>query len=225
MPLETEERKRMRRLAEARARKARNVRESKAGNLSATSPNRPSSRAAKSARASSSRPSGRAKTGENFDQGLEAALKAMTPAQRKAYEKSLGQSSSAAERRKKEREFLESGGTKSKDYAGSAGGFRKATAADVGSGSGAPRLPAKKAAARKAAARKAPAKKSAAKRSPAKKAASKKGFLDRLGEGFKKATARTGKPNKRMFQRGARMTPGEKRKYEAAMKRWEKKNK
>ena len=33
----------------------------------------------------------------------------------------------------------------------------------------------------------------------------------------------TGKPNKNRFQRGARMTPGEKRKYEAAMERWKKK--
>jgi len=142
------------------------------------------------------------------------------------------------------------------------GGFRKATAADIGSGSAAPRLPANGAASKPspnkvdpaaefdrqfAAARKklgpgktftytgpgprngkkfttdrADDKPKPSNNTPAKKAASKKkGFFDRIGEGFKKATARTGKPNKRRFTRGARMTPGEKRKYEAAMKRWE----
>ena len=42
---------------------------------------------------------------------------------------------------------------------------------------------------------------------------------------FGKMMANTGKPNKRRFQRGARMTPGERRKYESAMKRWESKKK
>jgi hypothetical protein len=60
-------------------------------------------------------------------------------------------------------------------------------------------------------------------RAPAENAASKKGFLDRLGEGVKKATARTGKPSKRMFMRsGNKLLPNEKRKYEAALKQWEK---
>ena len=50
---------------------------------------------------------------------------------------------------------------------------------------------------------------------------SEKGFFGKLSDKIKKATTLTGKPNKRKFQRGARMTPGERRKYDAAVERYE----
>ena len=55
------------------------------------------------------------------------------------------------------------------------------------------------------------------------KAPKKKGFFSKLGDKFKKATKLTGKPIKRSFQRGARMTPAERRKYDAAVKSYEEK--
>ena len=55
--------------------------------------------------------------------------------------------------------------------------------------------------------------------------ATSNGFFSKLGDKIKKATTLTGKPNKRKFQRGARMTPAERRKYDAAVKRYEAKEK
>ena len=54
--------------------------------------------------------------------------------------------------------------------------------------------------------------------------APKKGFLSGFVDKVKSATTRTGKPNRSMFQRGARMTPAERRKYDAALRRWETKS-
>jgi hypothetical protein len=55
--------------------------------------------------------------------------------------------------------------------------------------------------------------------------ATSNGFFSKLGDKFKKATTRTGKPYKRKFQRGAVMTPAERRKYDAAVERYEAKAK
>lgn len=54
---------------------------------------------------------------KNFDAGVKGALANMTPAQKKAYEKSLGESATSSKRRVEEDKFLKSGGNKSKDYA------------------------------------------------------------------------------------------------------------
>ena len=53
----------------------------------------------------------------NFNAGVKGALASMTPAQKRAYEKSLGESAASATRKVKEDKFLKSGGTKSRDYA------------------------------------------------------------------------------------------------------------
>ena len=109
--------------------------------------------------------------------------------------------------------------------------------------SGAPntRTPAAESAAKRAAARRKAAPKKAAKKKAAKKKAANKArgttaTNERSGSPsgstetkkksfFGKMMENTGKPNKRRFQRGARMTTGERKKYDTAMKRWKKKNK
>ena len=53
----------------------------------------------------------------NFNAGVKGALANMDPAQKRAYEKSLGESAASATRKVKEDKFLKSGGTKSRDYA------------------------------------------------------------------------------------------------------------
>ncbi len=104
-------------------------------------------------------------------------------------------------------------------------------------GSGAPdtSTPVARKAAEKAAERRVVRKKAAKKKAAKKKAAKKKAAARNGGSSssesptpekrsfFGKMFENTGKPNKRRFQRGARMTPGESRKYEAAMERWKKK--
>lgn len=99
-------------------------------------------------------------------------------------------------------------------------------------GSGAPdtSTPAARAGAKKAAERRVVQKKAAKKKAAKKKAAARNGGSSSSESPtpekrsfFGKMFENTGKPNKRRFQRGARMTPGESRKYEAAMERWKKK--
>ena len=99
-------------------------------------------------------------------------------------------------------------------------------------GSGAPdtSTPVARKAAEKAAERRVVRKKAAKKKAAKKKAAARNGGSSSSESPtpekrsfFGKMFENTGKPNKRRFQRGARMTPGESRKYEAAMERWKKK--
>lgn len=154
---------------------------------------------------------------KNFDAGVKGALANMTPAQKKAYEKSLGKSAASSKRRVEEDKFLESGGTKSKDYA---------------------KKPAKKETFGQAFARERKAqgaggtftykgKKFTTDRADDKpaKAPEKKGFFRKLGDGFKKATTTTpGRPRKPSGKKPMR-TPstGPWAKYDRDMKAFRKK--
>ena len=162
----------------------------------------------------------------NFNAGVKGALASMTPAQKRAYEKSLGESAASATRKVKEDKFLKSGGTKSRDYAKPPKAKAKPPAA-----------PAKAQTFGKAfaEARKAQGaggtftyngKKFTTDRADDKPADApeKKGFFKNLGDKFKKATTLTpGRPRKPSGKKPMR-TPstGPWAKYDTAMKKFRK---
>ena len=140
----------------------------------------------------------------NFNAGVKGALANMDPAQKRAYEKSLGESAASATRKVKEDKFLKSGGTKSRDYAKPPKAKAKPPAAPA---------PAKTA----------PAPAPAAPAKPA-KAPEERGFFGKLGDKFRSATTKTpGRPRKPSGKKPMR-TPstGPWAKYDAAMKKFRK---
>lgn len=165
----------------------------------------------------------------NFDAAVEKTLKDMTPAQRAAYKKANAKSNKRA------------GGSSSAKPAKSTAKPAKPTAAGGKGGSSAkPQTFAQAfAAARKTQGAGGTFKwknpKTGKTDTYSTKRADDKPAEQPTAKNAKTANARRSpapsgsnkpaKPNKRKFQRGARMTPGERRKYEAAMERWKKKNK